>query len=500
MDGLRRRIRAPPEAIMSEINRREFIAGGAAVGMTILARSSAGSPNDAIRVAVVGVNGRGRDHLRGYGGLKKDNVEVVAVCDIDENILNGRLADFEKREGKKPKGYTDIRKLCEDKEIDVVSIATPNHWHSLAAIWACQAGKDVYVEKPLSHNVWEGRKLVEAAQKYKRIVQHGTQCRSNPGIIEAMQKLREGVIGKVYMAKGLCYKWRNTIGKTPESPVPSGVNYDMWLGPAPVRPFSKNRFHYNWHWVWATGNGDIGNQGIHEMDMCRWMLGEETLPRRVFSIGGRFGYVDDAETPNTQIAVFDYPSAPLIFEVRGLTAQAGVNHMDHYRGVRIGISIECENGYFAGGAGGGVIYDPAGKKVKGLPSAGGGTHMANFIQAVRNRKPQDLKAPIAGAHLSSALCHLGNISHRLGSQVPLTDLKAQAASRAEVAEAVDRFASHLAANGVDPARAAPTLGPVLDLVPGEERFVSQSEYDLGAWANQLLRDHYRPPFVVPEKV
>jgi predicted dehydrogenase len=397
--------------------------------------------------------------------------------------------------------YADVRQLLENKDIDAVSIATPNHWHSLMAIWACQAGKDVYVEKPISHNVWEGRRVVEAAARYGRIVQAGTQSRSDEALIELAAYLRSGQLGKILRARGFCYKRRESIGLVSgPQPIPAGVDYDLFCGPAPLEPLRRKQLHYDWHWVWATGNGDIGNQGIHEMDMCRWMLGEEALPQRVFSIGGRFGYVDDAETPNTQIAVLEYPTAPIIFEVRGLPQETGVKHMDHYRGVRIGISIECEHGYFAGGAGGGVVYDNDGKRIKPLSSSGGDRHVENFIQAVRSRKAQDLRAPVAGGHLSSALCHLANIPYRLGTQVPQAELKAQAGSRADVAETLDRFASHLAANGVDLAQATPTLGPVLELVPDEERFASRSNYDMGAWANRLVRDSYRAPFVVPEKV
>ena len=249
-------------------------------------------------------------------------------------------------------------------------------------------------------------------------------------------------------------------------PIPAGVDYDLFCGPAPLEPLHRKQLHYDWHWVWPTGNGDIGNQGIHEMDMCRWMLGETGFPQRVFSIGGRFGYDDDATTPNTQIAVFDYPTAPLIFEVRGLPAKSDVKHMDHYRGVRIGIVIECERGYFAGGGGGGVVYDIDGKRVRSFTSAGGDKHMANFIEAVRSRKPQDLAAPVAEAHVSSALCHLGNISYRLGTETPAADIKAQFASRAEITETLDRFESHLVANGIDLAQVRPTLGPDADARAG----------------------------------
>ena len=486
------------------VGRREFlvksvVGGAAACGAAAWpAWAAPQGANDAVRLGVIGVRGQGRHHIEMF--TKVPGVRVVALCDIDQTILDQRASEVEAN-GIRVAKYSDVRQLLENKDIDAVSIATPNHWHSLMAIWACQAGKDVYVEKPISHNVWEGRRVVEAAARYGRIVQAGTQSRSDEALIELAAYLRSGQLGKILRARGFCYKRRESIGLVSgPQPIPAGVDYDLFCGPAPLEPLRRKQLHYDWHWVWATGNGDIGNQGIHEMDMCRWMLGEEALPQRVFSIGGRFGYVDDAETPNTQIAVLEYPTAPIIFEVRALPQETGVKHMDHYRGVRIGISMECEHGYFAGGAGGGVVYDNDGKRIKPLSSSGGDRHVENFIQAVRSRKAQDLRAPVAGGHLSSALCHLANIPYRLGTQVPQAELKAQAGSRADVAETLDRFASHLAANGVDLAQATPTLGPVLELAPDEERFASRSNYDMGAWANRLVRDSYRAPFVVPEKV
>ncbi|MCI0665489.1 MAG: Gfo/Idh/MocA family oxidoreductase, partial [Acidobacteria bacterium] len=278
-------------------NRRNFIksstsaVAATAVGLNI--KSYAGSPNDTIRVAVVGLRGQGNSHIREYARMT--NVEIAALCDVDESILKKRCEEVEKGSGKKPKEFVDIRKLLEDKSIDAISIATPNHWHSLMGIWACQAGKDVYIEKPCSHSVWEGRQLVAAARKHNRIVQHGTNSRSTVALREAMQKLQEGVIGDVYMSRGLCFKWRDTINKKPDEPVPAGVHYDLWLGPAPKRPFNPNRFHYNWHWNWDYGNGDIGNQGIHEMDICRWGLGV-TLPTKVCSMGGHYMFDDDQQT------------------------------------------------------------------------------------------------------------------------------------------------------------------------------------------------------------
>jgi hypothetical protein len=230
---------------------------------------------------------------------------VAAICDVDENVISQRLADMAKRNLPKPKVYIDYRKLLEDKSLDAVSIAAPNHWHSLMGIWGCQAGKDVYVEKPCSHTWWEGHQLVEAARKYDRMAMHGTQGRSAEGYLEGVRKLREGVIGEVYLARGLCFKWRDTIGKAPVAPVPAGVDYDLWTGPAPMKPFTRNRFHYNWHWIWDTGNGDLGNQGVHEVDLARWGLGVK-LPNKVSALGGHFMFDDDQETPNTLNCAFEF--------------------------------------------------------------------------------------------------------------------------------------------------------------------------------------------------
>src|SRR5215475_12881798 len=293
-------------------SRREFLkvtgagVAGAALVTTPSDYSGILGANDRVRVAVCGVRGRGHDHLRGFSRVA--NTELAALCDVDENVLNQRLGNVEKMGLPKPKSYVDVRKLLEDKDIDAVSIATPNHWHSLIAIWACQAGKDVYVEKPCSHNWFEGRQLVKAVKKYNRICQHGSQSRSNPGKIEAIQRVQGGTIGDVYLARALCYKWRQAIGRTPVSEVPPGVNYDLWTGPAPMKPFTKNRFHYNWHWIWDTGNGECGNQAIHEIDIARWGLSVR-FPVMVSAMGGHFMFDDDQETPNVLNATY-YFDAP----------------------------------------------------------------------------------------------------------------------------------------------------------------------------------------------
>ncbi len=476
------------------------MAAGVAAHAALTRRASAQplGANDAVRVAVVGVRGQGQHHIQMLKAIP--GVRLVAICDVDETILDQRADELAKEKIAVAK-YVDIRKLLESRDVDAITIATPNHWHTLMTVWACQAGKDVYVEKPVSHNLWEGRKLAEAAAKYARIVQAGTQSRSDEALIELADLVRAGKLGRILRARGFCYKRRDSIGKVGgPQPVPASVHYDLFCGPAPLVPLRRRQLHYDWHWFWATGNGDIGNQGIHELDVCRWMVGEDKLPPRVFSIGGRFGYVDDGETPNTQIAVLDYEKAPILFEVRGLPMKTGADYEDHYRGVRIGYVIEGENGYFAGGGGGGWIYDRDGRKVQQLSSTGGDKHFENFIQAVRSRKPQELKAPAAGAHISSALFHLANISYRLGTETAPAEVKAQLGSRAELAEALERFEGHLVANGVDLNQTKPVLGPVLEVLPDEERFASRSEYDIGAWANRLLRDEYRHPFVVPENV
>ncbi|HXK05509.1 MAG TPA: Gfo/Idh/MocA family oxidoreductase [Verrucomicrobiae bacterium] len=397
------------------MNRRYFL--GSAVSAGALLRSGASaSANDTVRVACVGVRGRGRDHIRAYS--KMANVEIAAICDIDESILNARVGDIEKAGGRRPAAFTDFRKLLEDKTIDAVSIATPNHHHTLQTIWACQAGKDVYVEKPCSHDMFEARQIAAAAQKYQRLVQHGTQQRSSVGR-DAVQKMREGLLGDVYMARGLCYKRRDTIGRKPVSPVPPGVHYDLWLGPAPVHEFTANRFHYNWHWFWDYGNGDLGNQGVHQLDMARWGLGVK-YPAKVTAIGGHFMFDDDQETPNTLAASYEFHDGGvkkmLVFEVRHWITnhEAGIDEPNP--GNTVGTVFYGSKGYLS-------VWDEDHSKYYSFlgreqtPGPSGnepGNHWANFIEAVRSRKQSDLNAPIEEGAISTTLIHLANISYRLG--------------------------------------------------------------------------------------
>jgi predicted dehydrogenase len=378
--------------------------------------------------------------------------------------------------------------------VDVITIATPNHWHALAAIWAVQAGKDVYVEKPVSHNVWEGRKIVEAARSHQRIVQAGMQIRSSSGIAEAVQFLREGHLGKILRARGLCYKRRESIGKVGgPQPVPSSVDYDLWCGPAPKEPLMRKQLHYDWHWVWPTGNGDLGNQGIHQMDLARWALGEPALSPRVLSIGGRFGYEDDGTTPNTLVTFHDYPAAPLIFEVRGLPSSTREHRMDDYRGAAIGVVVDCEGGSVViPSYSKAIVCDKSGKGIKNFE--GSSSHFANFIQAVRSRKHTDLKGDILDGHISSALCHTSNISYRLGQQRAPEAIREAINGDKDMTETFGRMADHLAANSVDITKTPAVLGALLKMDPQSERFIENPQ------ADQLLTREYREPFVVREKV
>lgn len=447
--------------------------------------------NDDIRMAVVGFNGRGQDHLKELSQLK--GARIVALCDVDSKVLGREIQRFKDR-NLEAQGYTDIRKLLENADIDAISIATPNHWHSLAAIWAIQAGKDVYVEKPVSHNVWEGRQVVNAARKHARIVQTGTQCRSSTGLQEAMAWLHEGNLGKIIRARGLCYKRRPSIGKTTgPQPAPEGIDYDVWTGPAPLEPLRRKKLHYDWHWVWPTGNGDLGNQGIHQMDIARWALGENALSPNVFSFGGRLGYEDDGTTPNTLVVYHEYKNAPLIFEVRGLPEKADSQKMDQYRGASIGVVIDCEHGYVViPNYNTANVFDKDGKQFKTFK--GDASHFENFLAAVRSRKSSDLHADILEGHLSSALCHTGNISYRLGRQMPPGELRETIKGNADAVECLGRMQEHSEVNNVDLAKTPATLGVFLKMNPKTERFAENHS------ADKMLTRDYRAPFVVPKNV
>jgi predicted dehydrogenase len=479
---------------MKQMNRRHFLATAAtgAAALSIPARSWSqvlGSADD-VRVGVIGCGGRGQNHIGGFAKMK--GTRVVGLCEVDGTVL-GKEQQKLKDRGVDAKGFSDLRRMLESKEIDVISIATPNHWHSLASIWAVQAGKDVYVEKPVSHNVWEGRKLVEAARKHQRIVQTGTQSRSSRGIAECFAWLKEGNLGKMTLARGLCYKPRPSIGKVDgPQPVPAGVDYDLWCGPAPIKPVMRRQFHYDWHWVWDTGNGDLGNQGIHQMDIARWALGVNELSPRVFSVGGRLGYVDDGETPNTQIVWHDYPT-PLVFEVRGLPSAPGEKKMDSIYGSSVGVILYYEGGYVVvPNYNSATAYDKDGKELKKF--SGASDHYENFIAAVRSRKHTDLNADILEGHLSSALCHTGNISYLLGKKANPDEIKSRIKNDKNITEAFGRMEEHLGRHNVKLEDTKATLGVFLKMNPKTEQFEGNRA------ANRLLTREYRHPYVVPEKV
>jgi predicted dehydrogenase len=489
---------------MSQITRRNFLRNTAlsAAALSLPARSwgQIAGANDDIRVAVIGFHGRGKDHINGYKKVK--GVRLVALCDVDKKVLDGAVKNLAD-EGTKVEAYTDIRKLLENKNIDAISIATPNHWHALATIWSVQAGKDVYVEKPVSHNVWEGRKMVEAARKYNKIVQTGTQSRSSlEGIKQAVEWVRKGELGKITIARGLCYKPRASIGKTTgPQPVPDSVDYDLWCGPAPKNPPRRNSksfgpIHYDWHWTWDYGNGDLGNQGIHQMDIARWFLGEMELAPRVMAVGGRLGYEDDGETPNTVIIFQDYAKAPLIFEVRGLPEKKGAKNMDKFpkeNGGSVAVIIHCEGGHvLVPNYTGATAFDKEGKEIKTWK--GSEDHFANFIKAMRSRKHEDLNADIVEGHISSALCHTGNISFRLGQATSPGEIRERIKSERDGSATFDRMAEHLAANEVDLEKTKVTLGVPLKMDTKAETFQGNKA------ANALLTRKYRKPFVVPETV
>jgi predicted dehydrogenase len=467
-------------------SRRAFLKtaalGAAGVWLAPRVYAQAAGANDAIRVAVVGINGRGASHISEFNKLP--GVRVVALCDVDLKVLEARA---QKMEGVQK--YQDLRKMLESKEIDVVSIATTNHWHSLATIWACQAGKDVYVEKPCSHNVFEGRKCVEAARKYNRIVQHGTQRRAG-GDVRMVALAKSGVYGKLLVAKGYCCKPRWSIGFKPVEEPPASLDFDLWLGPAPKQPFHRNLVHYNWHWFWDFGNGDIGNQGVHEMDVARWVIGG-TLPRSVISLGGRYvegeEHKDQGQTPNQMVTVLDFDGTLLLFETRGL-----VGKLKEYP------NKVANEYYFEAGVVKDGRFFPKGK-TEGEPlakveaPARSGSIFANFIECVRSRNREKLHADILEGHLSSACCHLGNISYRLAKERPFE--KPQDFSDNEVVgESIMTVLENTKAIGVDPQKATLWVGPKLNFDPQKEKFIGSPE------ADRLLTRAYRAPFIVPDKV
>ncbi|MBI4582226.1 MAG: Gfo/Idh/MocA family oxidoreductase, partial [Planctomycetes bacterium] len=387
-----------------------------------------------------------------------------------------------------PKTEVDLRRVLDDKEVDVVAIATPNHWHALQTIWACQAGKDVYVEKPMSHNIHEGRVAVEAARRYNRIVQHGTQSRSKSGYDQVVAAIQSGKLGKLLVSRGMCYKRRDSIGFKEATTPPPELDFDLWLGPAPRQPYHENLVHYNWHWFWDTGNGDIGNQGVHEMDKARWAIAGATLPRSVISLGGRFGYEDQGQTANTQIAVFDYGETQLVFEVRGLPS-------DKYLDQGVGNIYHLEAGTIRG-----TKFYPTGSETpEPLPQvevadSPGKDNFSNFIAAMRSGQRSDLNAEILDGHYSSALCHLANASYRCGEMVPFNRKTKAFGDNQEAYETLARMEEHLTAHGLKLEEMRYRLGRKLIVDPATGGVRGDHQ------ANEILTGGSRKGFEVPDRI
>jgi predicted dehydrogenase len=442
-------------------------------------------PNGKLQVAVLGVRGRGQDHAAAYAS--RSDCHVLYLCDADRDVGQAYLERFASRFGYRPKFVQDLREVMADPAVDIVSIATPNHWHALASIWAIQAGKHVYVEKPVSHNISEGRRIVQAARKYQKLCQGGTQRRSEGRYRAAAEAIKAGKIGKVTLIRCVMYRPRSPIGPPGDYPIPPGVDYNLWVGPAPMAKVTRKSFHYDWHWFWDYGNGEIGNNCIHCVDTARILVPFRTLGRWVVSYGGRLGFHDAGETPNTQVAIHDLgDGVTLVQEVR--------NHKTDKPFLNGAVLIAGEEGYIACDLGANVVlYDRAGNPKEKLPSSGG-DHFANFVEAVKAGRQDMLNADVEETHISTALTHLANISYLLGHQAGHDELVA-ALKPLQVNEdclaTLNAIAAHLKENGIDLQKEPLTLGPRLAIDAEHEKFIDNPD------ADRLLTREYREPFVVP---
>jgi hypothetical protein len=420
-------------------------------------------------------------------------VRLAALCDVDPERLAAQV-EMAKDARQTPFTATDPRRILERQDVDAVIIATPNHWHAVLAVWACRAGKDVYVEKPVSHSLWEGAQIVAAARQTGRIVQSGTQYRSDEGLRAAAAWIKEGHIGKPRSAHVLWYEYRPGIGRAAPH-TPANLDYDLYCGPAAAEPLTRPRLHYDWHWFWSTGDGDLGNSGVHPIDACRMLAGISGLPRRALGLGGRFGVDDSAETPNTQLCLFEDP-LPMVVENRNLPMKSGLKAMDQLRGIREGFILECEGGSFVGLRGGGWIHDAEGKRVRQFVGDGGSGHLANFLAAVRSRRTADLNAPATEGHASSSYCHLGNLSWRLGRGASLASCRDAVRGHPHAAETLDRLQQHLAANDVDLKRSQFVLGPGLEVDGATDsiRGIAGEGATMLARARELARGTHRAKY------
>jgi predicted dehydrogenase len=459
----------------------------AASVMAALPFSRVRGANERIVVGVVGLGGRGTGaHIPSFENQK--DVTIAAVCDPDRQRMGNAAKTIQSKYNHGVEQYVDMRNLFDRKDIDVISDATQNYWHGLSTIWACQAGKHVYVEKPLSHYIWEGRQMVNVARKYGRLVQCGTQHRSEKSIIEGIKWIREGNLGKIKYITAFANKARSSCGKrdTP-LPIPDTIDYDLWCGPAKKVPIYRDQLQYDCSFDWNTGDGESCNQGVHEVDVARWCLGEKTLPSRAMSIGGRFVFNDACDVPNTQIIYYDFPTAPLLYEVHNLTKSKDSKEMPTFRGEAVGVIVDCEGGSVSLYRG--IAWDNDGKQIKSF--GGGGNHFVNFIEAVRSSRRQDLNADVLEGHLSTAVCHAGNISYRLGQKASVKQMRDQVRDVPLFGQMLERFLEHLQAHEIDFDDGTVTLGPWLQIDRQNERFKDSEQ------ANRLVRGFYREPYIVP---
>jgi len=473
---------------MGVVTRRDFLKSAVAAGAaTILPSSRVQGANDRIRVGLIGCGGRGVGaHLPGFAGL--EGVVVLAVSDPDRERMAAAAKVVESKYGGKVDQYADMRELLDRQDIDVIANATQNYWHGLSTIWSCQAGKHVYVEKPLSHYIWEGRQMVNAARKYNRIVQCGTQHRSEAHFIDAIRWIREGNLGEIQHIVAFDNKRRSSCGKrTTPLPIPESTDYDLWCGPAQKLPIFRDRLQYDCSFDWNTGDGESCNQGVHEVDVARWCLGEEGLPRRVISLGGRFVFDDACDVPNSQITYYDFATAPVLYEVHNLTKAKDATEMPDYRGEGVGVIVECEGGRVSLYRG--IAWDKEGNEVRKF--TGGGDHFANFIDAVRKGDAKELNAEILVGHVSTAVCHTGNISYRLGQKASRSQMRARLAEVPLFLPVFDRFMEHLTAHGIDVEARTVTLGPWLSIDAENEQCKDNPA------ANHLVRGAYRDSYKVP---
>ena len=497
---------------MRNMTRRRFVGNSLAAAATISAvpfLAKAQDPNDKLAVAVVGVRGQGNSHLGAY--VSDPRTLVLYIVDTDEEVGRGRCQQVGDKQGFKPKWVRDMREAFDDPAVDLVSTATPNHWHALCGVWAMQAGKDVYIEKPICHDIAEGTALVAAARKYARMCQVGTQCRSHAAIRDAMQFLHDGGIGTVNVVRGLCYKRRKSIGVKGDYPIPAEVDFELWTGPAPITnpKLTRPQLHYDWHWQRLYGNGDLGNQGPHQTDIARWGLGLDRHPQSVISYGGRLGYqaersddnyVDAGDTANTEVSIYNYGDKCIVFETRGLSVDDSqdeeINKLfQSNRDNKIGVIFYGSDGYLVQESYTHcIVYDKTLQPIKEF--TGGGSHFRNFVDACLSRKAEDLHAAAREGHLSAGLSHLGNISYYLGenNRVSIEEAKqilADVQSGDDNQATLERTRQHLIDNGVDLAKYPISMGPLLKFDPDKEVFPDSPE------ATALVSRQYRPGFVCP---